>query len=374
MTANLPAVIPGHDGNPLLSQFAGMVDNFHAKILPHEQAIAQGANPFRAWREHSCEIKEEVAEALDLDIHEYLEIEDDVHAANCLDIIRFCRYFRLHPYDLMGSTEEPMTTGILDAMLAVYDKPGLLPHKALGARDMARQLLLEEASTAYLSLQKTGIAMRREYPRHQGLTIEFIDALLARDGQLSVNRNDLSIKEQGDCFWENADDERNAARLWRDHYTAEWNRHGRKYHEFGRYLFRDGWTDINQSLRTTFRFAGLDNMMELYLSDPQFIGRRDWPDLAAPLFIARKAYSWREGQIEHGMHAELMFLAFEEKQRLGKRFETLEFQCNLFDEWMDRHENMLWRFENRQMILRHPDFAYLADTSRKKQITYQPDI
>lgn len=370
MTKNLPAVIPSPE---LRNEFAAMVDTFRAKSLPHEEDIAKGKNPFKAWREHNLEVKDEIAEVLGLDIYDYLELEDDFHAATSDDILKFCRHFRIHPYELMGDAQDPMTIGLLDAMIAVYDKPSILPLKSLSAKDLARQLITEEASTGYKSLESMRDALFRDYPLKQGLTIEFINAAFEKDGQLIFNEDTLNIEEQAECFWQEADDERHATRLKLNRYENEWNKSGREYHKFGRYLFRDGWPDISKSLRLTFRFAGIDNLAELYTQNPQFIGRDSWPDLAVPLFIDKKGYTWREAQLEHWKHAELMFLAFEEKQRSDKKLDVLEFQCNLFDEWIGAHEKLLWRFENRQKILQHPDFKYLKDTSPKKLLEYRPD-
>lgn len=382
MSKNIPTITPqkpenaeSHFEKPdvLKAQFSAMVETLRAKTLPHERAIAEGENPFKIWREHKGGIKDDVAETLGLDLLDYLDIEDDVHVATSQDIIKFCQHFSLHPYDLMGDANDAMSDGMVDALLAVYDNPKLLPHKRVGTQDLARQLLTDEASTAYYNLEKTRDAMQRHYPRHQGLTIAFISGVLEKDGDLNITYETLSLKEHGEWFWQMADDERHSARVMQDHFTREWNRHGKNYNLFGRYLFREGWGDISKSLSLTFRFAGIDNAMELYMNDPQFIGRKSWPDLAVPLFINQQSYTWRQAHFKHWQYAEPMFLAFEEKQKYARQVSTLDFQCNLFDEWLGRHENMLWRFENRQKIIKHPDFAYLKDTSPKKMLEYHPD-
>ena len=344
-------------------EFSSMVVvDRHQKSL-EQRRILEGDNPFKVWREHFCEKKDDVAEFMGIDVLDYIDIEEGEVSPDVDDILGFCRYFNLHPYDLMNEdTPEPY---YIEALLTIYNQPSLLKGGDVDPKTLARETLIVEASESFEALADKVKSLRMTYPREHAITIDCLEQALRMDGRLSVDPRDIfdqfkkiQDETEGEIFLLN----QKANRLAEDR-----NRHSKQYHLFGRYLFTDEWPNIHKRLFKALDNNPIDDVMASYLS-PKFLGMRAFPELASPLWINGRSWTWQEAQREQWKYAETTYLAMKDGNKVRQRLDVLAMQADLFEEWVDGNFELLAQYDNRQRILLHEDFAHL----RKEYVPYTP--
>lgn len=343
-------------GSLLRSSFGRALEVYEYKNSIEAKRICAGDSPFAVWREERGLGKEAVADFLDLDIVDYIEIENDPFSATQEDVLGFCEMLRIHPYDLVG--DDALIPAIRDALLAIHDDPYLVLPSRKRPDDLAFQLLTDEAETAHRLLVAQENILSSSYPDHHGLTLNFLRTLLRTDGDFPLGP--LDIFDYAGEVHKIAEDEQRGYDIRSQRYTSDWKKHGKGYHLFGRYLFRDDWPEISKKLCALKDATSIDNVISVYLTRPDFIGRNSFPEATATIFLEEKAYSWRGAQQRHADYVETLFMAYDLKEEMNDKAESLDYQCNLFQEWVVANGDILSRYENRQHILRHSDFAHLV--------------
>lgn len=358
MTRNVVPYDPvAHTAHALRDQFSSMVtvDSYQQSL--EERRILSGENPFKVWREHFCARKEDVADFMDVDIVYYTQIEAGEDDPNADDILSFCRYFGLHPFDLMD--DRPASAAMIEALLCVHDNPDLLSPRCQSSNDKAAHILIEESRQGYNDFFRMREKFAATYPVQQSLTIAFLDKAMALDGRLDLRSLDLF--DQAYMFWQMEEDCLDYSRVKSKSYYQDHLAHHKVFNNFGNMLHRGDWVRVCKKLESTIKKTSLDEALEIYRTDPSFIGRKSFPELPYPMLIGGKAYTWDQAHKTHIILTELRHLAYEEYLRHHAFIKKTEQPLELFDEWISSQYEIIARFENRQKILQHPDFRHLAD-------------
>jgi transcriptional regulator with XRE-family HTH domain len=334
--------------------------------------ILSGQNVFQVWREHFGENIYDVAEFMNVSDAYYVEIEQGEIEPDKEDIIAFCRYFALHPYDLTRENSV-MSHALIEALLEVYDKPYLIAANTLRAKDLAYQLLLDElGASSRQDLERQYINLSNKYLHSQGLTIAIIKKAIQSDGTLDVSV--LDIFDQVYSILEAAEDRLQSVRRDYNYYDDDWRKHSREYHTFGIYLYHDdrGW--IGEKLFKDMRQRDPYDVMNDYLNDPSYIGLKGFPELTAPIFLNGRTYSWRQAQQEHAKYAELTFLASRERNKCKAELDRLSIQYDMFTEWVEYNADILTQYDTRQRILKHSDFKKYANPYQDSKPSNQKEL
>lgn len=350
----------------LRREFAAMcpVDNHMLSL--EEIRIQNNENPFKVWREYSGHTKDDIADAMKMSILDYILLEEGEIDADADEIVNFCYLIGIHPHQL--ADDSPYEAAMIDALLMVHDTPALLSSKSRMPIDMAEQILMGEVYAGYDELQKQRKNLDT-YKEFHALTIAFIDYLFENDGKLLFDEE--NIFDYARAFLDDADAELEKVNEQIDFYSDEYKEHSKFYNFFGSRLHRGDWMHVAKKIQKTIDDKSFHEASSIYLNNPSFIGRNNFPELTSPIQAKTiagetKTFSWRAAQRKLMQHIQTRYLAKKEKNKLKEEESRINYNLKFFKEWILSSHDLLAKVENRQIILQHPAFQKFAKRPQPK--------
>lgn len=335
---------------------AEFVRELNEKHQHPSQLIESGLNPFKAWRQEYGETQSDMADILDMNLHDYISLErgDIYYTKN--DVLNFCRHFKLQPYDLVPLKSSFIPPVIRDVLLDIYNNPDILPTNDDERVYKIEWMLIDEASPTLSIGRLQDIRNRLIDQPNESLTIHYIDSLITYDGSYRMGfiddanvlldeiteKSKLSKKPTAQLI---VDTKAKKQKLWLD------------YNHLGNRLYREDWREAHARLMISKKIIGKsDVFFKIYAQSPFAMGLEESLSHTGTIVFERRHLDWAQAQKLHASVMRRYFDAITEENDLKLQFKNSGDALTHLEIWASQNKDLLARYNNRQVLMHHCNF------------------